>query len=100
MVVAQSIVGALFLIFGRDMDWLFISGTGFLAGLYYAPVFFPDSPVWVYFTVAAILAILGFFILTRQKLNLPEATLTLIAQAVTLVFSGLVSGYVPSFVPT
>jgi hypothetical protein len=42
----------------------------------------------------------GFFILTRQKLNLPEDTLSAIARAVTLVFSKLVSGYVPSFVPT
>lgn len=42
----------------------------------------------------------GFFILTRQKLNLPEDTLSLIAQMVTLVFSDLVFGIVPSFVPT
>lgn len=42
----------------------------------------------------------GFFILIRQKLNLPEDTLASIAQAVTLVFSRLVLGNVPSFVPT
>lgn len=42
----------------------------------------------------------GFFILTKQKLNLPEDTFSSIAQSVTLVFSRLVFGNVPSFVPT
>lgn len=42
----------------------------------------------------------GFFILTRQKLDLPDDTLFCIARAVSLVFSNLVFGNVPSFVPT
>lgn len=42
----------------------------------------------------------GFFIVARQKMNLPEDTMSSIAQAVTLVFSKLVLGNVPSFVST
>jgi len=42
----------------------------------------------------------GFFILTRQKQRLPDDILFSIARAVVLVFSNLVWGYVPSFVPT
>jgi len=42
----------------------------------------------------------GFFILTRHKQRLPDDVLSSIALAVTIIFSNLVAGNVPSFVST
>jgi hypothetical protein len=63
-----SIIGALILFYGRDMDWLFVTGIGLLAGLRFAPVFLPEStPAWLILVIAAGPAILCFLILNRDR---------------------------------
>lgn len=56
--IAKGVFGGLMLILGRDMDWLFSIGLGFLAGLKLATLLPEGSPFWMIIAViAAIIAI-------------------------------------------
>lgn len=56
--IAKGVFGGLMLFLGRDMDWLFSLGMGFLVGLKLAPLLAADSSPWMfYLLVAAICAV-------------------------------------------
>ncbi|MBN1305934.1 MAG: hypothetical protein JXA13_15975 [Anaerolineales bacterium] len=67
MVIAESVAGALLLIFGRDTDWMFVSAIGLLTGLRYSPYLFPNAPGWVHLVIAIVLAAICFAVLTRSQ---------------------------------
>ena len=56
--IAKGVFGGLMLFLGRDMDWLFSLGLGFLVGLKATTLLSADSPSWmVYLLVAAVAAV-------------------------------------------
>jgi hypothetical protein len=56
--IAKGVFGGLMLFLGRDMDWLFSIGMGFLVGLRLTSLLAADSSPWMfYLLVAAICAI-------------------------------------------
>jgi hypothetical protein len=61
--------GALLLIAGKRLFWLFVGLVGFFAGLRLGAAFLPPDPEWMQWTVAALFGILGMFLaLIIQKL--------------------------------
>jgi len=56
--IAKGVFGGLMMFLGRDMDWLFSVGMGFLVGLKLTALLAPDSPAWmVYLLIAASCAV-------------------------------------------
>lgn len=63
------VAGALLLLAGRRLFWLFVGLVGFFAGLRLASAFLPPDPEWLQWTVAALFGIGGMFLaLVIQKL--------------------------------
>jgi hypothetical protein len=53
------IIGAVLLIFGRRLFWLFVGLIGFLAGFNLAPQLLPGQPDWVIVLLAVLIGLLG-----------------------------------------
>jgi hypothetical protein len=56
------LAGALLLIAGRRLFWLFVGLVGFLAGLRFAPLFLAGQPEWMQWLVALLFGVLGMFL--------------------------------------
>ncbi len=80
MGISSIILGVILLVFGRKLFWLFISIVGFLFGMGFAGLVFPDQPQWiqVLFALGA-----GFF----------GALLAVLAQRVAFVLAGFYGGF-------
>jgi len=68
MQIPFYIAGALLLIFGRKLFWMFVAIIGFLIGITFAPELLPDQPEAVILVVASIFGLLGaLFSILLQK---------------------------------
>jgi hypothetical protein len=77
----QILVGAVLLILGRKLFWVFVGAAGFLVGLNFAEGMLAGRPSWMVLTVALALAILG-------------AVLAIFLQKVMVAIAGfLIGGY-------
>ncbi len=59
MFVSQLLVGAVLLMFGRRLFWLFVAACGFLAGLSLAPQLTSTESQWKTLLIALMLGVLG-----------------------------------------
>jgi hypothetical protein len=73
------VVGALLLLFGRRLYWVFVAGIGFLTGLALAPDLLPGQPEWLILFAALVAAIVG-------------AVIAFVAQKITIGLIGFVAG--------
>lgn len=60
--VLALVAGALLLIAGRRLFWLFVGLVGFFAGLRFAPAFLSGQPEWMQVLVAVLFGLLGMFL--------------------------------------
>lgn len=60
--VLGLVAGALLLIAGRRLFWLFVGLVGFFAGLRFAPAFLAGQPDWMQWLVAVLFGLLGMFL--------------------------------------
>jgi hypothetical protein len=68
------IVGAVILLFGRKLFWLFVAALGFAVGIEIATYFMRDPPVWMTLVIALGLGILGALLaIMLQKLAIAVA---------------------------
>lgn len=56
------VAGALLLIAGRRLFWLFVGLVGFFAGLRFAPLFLSGQPEWMQWLIAALFGLAGMFL--------------------------------------
>ena len=56
------VAGALLLIAGRRLFWLFVGLVGFFAGLRFAPIVLSGQPEWMQWLVAALFGLAGMFL--------------------------------------
>lgn len=56
------LAGALLLVAGRRLFWLFVGLVGFIAGLRFAPMFLSGQPEWMQWLVALLFGVLGMFL--------------------------------------
>ncbi|MGA1845041.1 MAG: hypothetical protein ACMUIS_10815 [bacterium] len=61
MLIAKIIVGAVILIFGRQIFWLFVAVVGFAVGMSITAVLFAGLPVWATLAIALFCGMLGAF---------------------------------------
>lgn len=59
MYIPGVVLGALLLLFGRKLFWLFVGAVGFVVALGIAAELMPTQPVWVFLLVAVFAGILG-----------------------------------------
>jgi hypothetical protein len=57
--LVNIIIGALLLILGRRLFWLFVGLVGFLSGFNLAPQLLPNQPDWVILLAAIVVGLLG-----------------------------------------
>jgi hypothetical protein len=60
--VLGLVAGALLLIAGRRLFWLFVGLVGFFAGLRFVPTLFSGQPEWMQWLVAALFGLAGMFL--------------------------------------
>ena len=69
MGISSIILGVMLLVFGRKLFWLFVSIVGFLFGMGFAGLVFPDHPPWIQLLFALGAGFLGaFFAVLLQRL--------------------------------
>jgi hypothetical protein len=56
------VAGALLLIAGRRLFWLFVGLVGFFVGLRFAPIVLSGQPEWMQWLVAALFGLAGMFL--------------------------------------
>jgi hypothetical protein len=82
LLTASILIGALVLLFGRRLFWLFVAGIGFWIGFELAPYLMQNPPPWLALVVAIIFGIVG-------------AVLAFVLQKIAIGIAGfLVGGYV------
>jgi hypothetical protein len=78
-VIPRLLVGIALLLLGRKLFWLFVGGTGFVAGALLATLILQRQPAWVVLLVALVVGIVG-------------AVLALFLQRLAIGFAGFLSG--------
>ncbi len=72
--VLGLVAGALLLVAGRRLFWLFVGLVGFFAGLRFAPAFLSGQPEWMQWLVAALFGLAGMFLaIVLQRLAVAVA---------------------------
>jgi hypothetical protein len=67
-------VGAVILLFGRKLFWLFVAALGFAVGLEIAARFMQTPPVWLTLLIAIALGVIGAFVaILLQKVAIAVA---------------------------
>ena len=61
MTLANIVVGALLLVFGRKLFWLFVAASGFVAGLWAATRLLNVEPEWAALLVGLAVGVIGAF---------------------------------------
>ena len=80
--IVSILIGALVLLFGRKLFWLFVAAVGFWIGFELTPQILHQPPEWLILAVALVLGILG-------------AILALILQKIAIAVAGfLVGGHI------
>jgi len=74
------VLGLVLLVFGQKLFWLFVSIVGFLFGMGFAGLVFPDQAQWVPILFALGAGFLG-------------ALLAVVAQRVAFAFAGFYGGF-------
>ncbi len=80
MEFSHIILGLCLLVLGRKLFWLFVSIAGFLFGMGFAGLVFPDQPQWIQVLFALGAGFLG-------------ALLAVLAQRVAFAFAGFFGGF-------
>jgi hypothetical protein len=57
--IGSAITGTILLLAGRKLFWFFVGVSGFIAGLYLASLFVPDTSAWIRILIAVGFGILG-----------------------------------------
>jgi Domain of unknown function (DUF4203) len=67
--ILSALLGAIILLFGRRLFWLFVAAVGFAFGLEIAPHLMTHPPAWLALTVGILLGIIGAVVaLILQKI--------------------------------
>jgi hypothetical protein len=77
---ANILLGLILLVFGRKLFWLFVSIAGFLFGMGFAGLIFPDQPKWIQVLFSLGAGFLG-------------ASLAVLAQRVAFAVAGFYGGF-------
>ena len=86
--IISILIGALILLFGRRLFWLFVAAIGFAIGMQLTPYLVHNPPPWLALAVAIILGIIG-------------AVLALALQKVAIAIGGfLIGGHVATAIAT
>jgi hypothetical protein len=64
MTIPAILVGGALLLFGRQLFWLFVGGTGFAAGMALAADAFQGPQEWVVLTIAILAGLIGALLAT------------------------------------
>jgi hypothetical protein len=59
MAIFNIVLGLILLVFGRKLFWLFVAIAGFLFGIQFSGLLFPDQPQWIRLLVALGAGFLG-----------------------------------------
>jgi hypothetical protein len=82
MALPPILLGAILLLFGRRLFWLFVGAAGFVAGLTFARQFFASQPDWIILAIALVAGVIG-------------AVLSIFLQQIAIAVAGfLIGGYV------
>lgn len=79
MPIVNIVLGAVLLLFGRSLYWVFVAVVGFLVGSELAAQVFTDQPVWLQLVAASAVGVIG-------------ALLSMLAQRVAFALGGLCAG--------
>jgi hypothetical protein len=79
MAAIRVIAGIALLLLGRRLFWLFVGALGFVAGVSFAPQFFPGQPEWVILIIALLAGLVG-------------ALLAVFLQGLAVAVSGFIAG--------
>ena len=74
-----ALVGAVILLFGRKLFWLFVAAVGFAIGIEITPHLMQHPPAWLAIAVALILGLMG-------------ALLTIVLQKFAIAVVGFLAG--------
>jgi hypothetical protein len=85
MPLFNIILGLILLVFGRKLFWLFVAIAGFLFGLQFGGLLFPDYPQWIRLLVALGAGFLG-------------ALLAVLVQRVAFALAGFYGGAYLAFI--
>ena len=77
--IISILIGALILLFGRRLFWLFVAAIGFAMGVELAPYLLQHPPPWLALALAIVLGILG-------------AMLALVLQKIAIAIAGFLVG--------
>lgn len=77
--IVAIVIGALVLLFGRRLFWLFVAAVGFWIGFEFAPSLMQHPPDWLTLAVAVVLGIIG-------------AILAIVLQKVAIAVAGFLVG--------
>jgi hypothetical protein len=88
VLIISILIGALVLLFGRRLFWLFVAGIGFWIGFEITPVLMQHPPEWLTLLVAIVLGVVG-------------AILALLLQKIAIAVAGfLVGGHIATALMT
>ena len=62
MWLSGFILGAILVVLGRRLFWLFVGGSGFVTAFYLTAELMPGQPTWVFLLVAVIAGLLGVWL--------------------------------------
>lgn len=95
--IVSLLVGALALLFGRRLFWLFVAAVGFWIGFRFTPQILNHPPEWLTLTVSIGLGILGAVLaLIVQKIAIAIAGFLVGGQIATSLFATFVVTRAPS----
>ncbi len=90
--IVSILIGALMLLFGRRLFWLFVAGVGFWIGFHFTPALLHNPPEWLTLVVAIGLGIVGAILaLILQKVAIAVAGFLVGGQAATALFATFVT---------
>jgi hypothetical protein len=88
------VIGALVLLFGRRLFWLFVAAIGFWIGFQLTPYLMQHPPEWLTLVVAVVLGIIGAVLaLVLQKIAIAVAGFFVGGRIATTLMATFVTGY-------
>ena len=92
--IVGIVIGALVLLFGRRLFWLFVAAIGFWIGFQFTPYLVQHPPEWVTLVVAVVLGIIGAVLaLVLQKVAIAIAGFFVGGRIATALMATFVTGY-------
>jgi hypothetical protein len=93
--IISILIGALVLLFGRRLFWLFVAAIGFWIGFQLTPYLMQHPPEWLTLVVAIVLGIVGAVLaLVLQKVAIAIGGFFVGGRIATALMAAFVSGHV------